>query len=628
MVPKNSPMSSPTVRVGLHVSSWVSPRASPRGAGPERDARTGPGDGQHIVFDICRTADGTLGRCRATSSPSSGRWPCCGCSPRRRRTSPCRRSPSRSSCRRPPPTASWRPCATSGWSTRTGYGALPARHRLQDLPGGGLDPNLLRSQSMNWADSLAANTGEAVLIGIPATTGSRSSTTSSARTGRRSGSASARSGRCTPRPWASAAGAHAVAPPVAESTLERYTSRTTTDRGGAARRGRRIRPSRLRHRRRRVRERHGRSGGARSGSTAASASGAISVLGPTDRIFATRRACRTARSPTVVRGRCSPPARALHRASRPAPRWPTRASPRSTRARLQPLPAVRPRRPHGLGGQLEHRHHYPQPGWVEHDAVEIWRNVTRVVPRALRQAGIDIAQVATLGIANQRETTVVWDRHTGRPVAQRDHLAGHPHRRVRRGAQAGPAPRCSARSAASSRRQLLRRPAAALAARPRARAARARRGRRRAVRHDGDLADLEPDRRPDGGVHVTDVTNASRTMLMDLRHLPVGRPPGAALDIPPADASRDPRQRRGLRHLHDACCRGCHRRGARRPAGGPGGPDLLRPWRGEVHLRHRRVPAAQHRHPGRQVDPRAAPDGRPTTCRATRRSTPWRGRSR
>src|SRR6478736_3288356 len=57
--------------------------------------------------------------------------------------------------------------------------------------------------------------------------------------------------------------------------------------------------------------------------------------------------------------------------------------------------------------QLEHRHHYPQPGWVEHDAVELWRNVTRLVPRAVRQAGI----------ANQRETTVVWDPSTGIPVA-------------------------------------------------------------------------------------------------------------------------------------------------------------------------------------------------------------------
>ena len=67
--------------------------------------------------------------------------------------------------------------------------------------------------------------------------------------------------------------------------------------------------------------------------------------------------------------------------------------------------------------QLEHRHHYPQPGWVEHDAVEVWRNVTKVVPRAVRQAGIETAQVATLGIANQRETTVVWDPRNGKPVA-------------------------------------------------------------------------------------------------------------------------------------------------------------------------------------------------------------------
>ncbi|GLZ35040.1 glycerol kinase [Lentzea sp. NBRC 105346] len=68
--------------------------------------------------------------------------------------------------------------------------------------------------------------------------------------------------------------------------------------------------------------------------------------------------------------------------------------------------------------QREHRQHHPRPGWVEQDAVEIWRNVDRIMPQALRDAGISADQVAALGITNQRETAVVWDRHTGVPVGR------------------------------------------------------------------------------------------------------------------------------------------------------------------------------------------------------------------
>ncbi|MHA6781071.1 glycerol kinase GlpK [Pseudonocardia saturnea] len=68
--------------------------------------------------------------------------------------------------------------------------------------------------------------------------------------------------------------------------------------------------------------------------------------------------------------------------------------------------------------QREHRQHYPAPGLVEHDAEEIWRNVTRVVPAALRNAGLGPEDLVGLGIANQRETTVVWNRHTGVPISR------------------------------------------------------------------------------------------------------------------------------------------------------------------------------------------------------------------
>jgi glycerol kinase len=66
--------------------------------------------------------------------------------------------------------------------------------------------------------------------------------------------------------------------------------------------------------------------------------------------------------------------------------------------------------------QKEHRHLYPQPGWVEHDPQEIWRNVKEVVARALAAARLEAADLVAIGIANQRETTIVWDRRTGRPV--------------------------------------------------------------------------------------------------------------------------------------------------------------------------------------------------------------------
>jgi glycerol kinase len=67
-------------------------------------------------------------------------------------------------------------------------------------------------------------------------------------------------------------------------------------------------------------------------------------------------------------------------------------------------------------GQKEHRQIFPRPGWVEHDPWEIWRNVLEVVREALGKAQLGFGDLIALGIANQRETTVVWDRATGAPV--------------------------------------------------------------------------------------------------------------------------------------------------------------------------------------------------------------------
>ncbi len=66
--------------------------------------------------------------------------------------------------------------------------------------------------------------------------------------------------------------------------------------------------------------------------------------------------------------------------------------------------------------QREHRQIFPRPGWVEHDPAEIWLNVQSCVTNALERAGIIPADLAAIGITNQRETTVVWDRRTGEPV--------------------------------------------------------------------------------------------------------------------------------------------------------------------------------------------------------------------
>ncbi|WP_459616806.1 glycerol kinase GlpK [Bordetella sp. 2513F-2] len=69
-------------------------------------------------------------------------------------------------------------------------------------------------------------------------------------------------------------------------------------------------------------------------------------------------------------------------------------------------------------GQREFRQYYPRPGWVEHDAMEIWQSQLEVAREALRNVGATAADVAAIGITNQRETTLLWERATGRPLAR------------------------------------------------------------------------------------------------------------------------------------------------------------------------------------------------------------------
>lgn len=180
--------------------------------------------------------------------------------------------------------------------------------------------------------------------------------------------------------------------------------------------------------------------------------------------------------------------------------------------------------------QHEHRQHFPQPGWAEHDPAEIWANTLRVLPEALAVAGLSVSDVAGVGIANQRETTVVWDRSTGRPVAPAitwqdtragDVVAGLLEHRALFEEVCGLTP--AGYFAAPRLRWLLDHVP----------------GLQRRAR-TGELAFGTMETwliwnltgGPDGGVHVTDATNASRTLLMDIHTLEWDQRLLDALDVP------------------------------------------------------------------------------------------------
>ena len=169
--------------------------------------------------------------------------------------------------------------------------------------------------------------------------------------------------------------------------------------------------------------------------------------------------------------------------------------------------------------QLEHTQIMPRPGWVEHDPVEIWERTNSVMQNAVRRSGLAPADLAAIGITNQRETTVVWDPRTGQPY-------------------------CNAIVWQDTRTDSI---AAALEREGHGETIRRRAGLPPATYFSGGklkwiLDNVDGVRRaaeqghalfgntdawvlwnltggPNGGVHATDVTNASRTMLMDLETL-------------------------------------------------------------------------------------------------------------
>jgi glycerol kinase len=169
--------------------------------------------------------------------------------------------------------------------------------------------------------------------------------------------------------------------------------------------------------------------------------------------------------------------------------------------------------------QLEHEQIYPKAGWVEHDANEIWQRSREVMDGALTKAGGDVSSVAALGITNQRETAVVWDRNTGEPVhnaivwqdtrtdkicEELEKEGGQDRFRLKNGLPiatyfSGPKVRWILENVDGTRERA----------------------------EAGDLIFGNMDTwciwnltgGPDGGLHITDVSNASRTMLMDLATL-------------------------------------------------------------------------------------------------------------
>jgi glycerol kinase len=169
--------------------------------------------------------------------------------------------------------------------------------------------------------------------------------------------------------------------------------------------------------------------------------------------------------------------------------------------------------------QLEHAQHLPRPGWVEHDPDEIWANTRAVVAGALARTAAEPSDVVAIGITNQRETTVVWERATGKPVHRAIVWQDTRTRQI-----------CDQLAAAGGIdrfRQSTGLPLATYFAGPKAAWILDAVDGARVAADRGELLFGTIDTYllwrmtggPDGGVHVTDVTNAARTMLMDLRTL-------------------------------------------------------------------------------------------------------------
>ena len=182
--------------------------------------------------------------------------------------------------------------------------------------------------------------------------------------------------------------------------------------------------------------------------------------------------------------------------------------------------------------QKEHEQIYPKPGWVEHDANEIWQRSQEVISGALQKAGIQASDLAAVGITNQRETTVVWDKNTGEPIHNAlvwqdtrtdkicDELSGD-----------GGQDRFRSKTGL---------PIATYFSGPKIKWFLDNVDGARERAEGGDLLFGNIDTwciwnlsgGTDGGIHITDVSNASRTMMMDLTSLDWDDEILGILDVP------------------------------------------------------------------------------------------------
>ncbi|HET7326827.1 MAG TPA: glycerol kinase GlpK [Nocardioidaceae bacterium] len=184
--------------------------------------------------------------------------------------------------------------------------------------------------------------------------------------------------------------------------------------------------------------------------------------------------------------------------------------------------------------QTEHAQIFPRAGWVEHDPVEIWDNTREVIGKALARANLSSDHIAAVGITNQRETTVVWDRTTGRPVCNAIVWQDTRTQQICDGlAELG--------GGTDRYKSRVGLPLATYFSGPKVRWILDNVEGAREAAERGDLIFGNTDSwvlwnltggADHGGVHVTDVTNASRTMLMDLDTLEWDAQIAAEMGIP------------------------------------------------------------------------------------------------
>jgi glycerol kinase len=169
--------------------------------------------------------------------------------------------------------------------------------------------------------------------------------------------------------------------------------------------------------------------------------------------------------------------------------------------------------------QKEHQQIYPQSGWVEHDPIEIWSNTKEVIQQVIDKGKIKSGEISAIGVTNQRETTIVWDKHTGKPYHNAIVWQDTRTKDI-----------CDSLSAEAGQdcfRAKVGLPLATYFSGPKIKWMLEKIPHIRSAAEHGDALFGNIDSwiiwwltgGPQGGVHVTDVSNASRTMLMNLTNL-------------------------------------------------------------------------------------------------------------